>query len=113
MAESAAHLVDQVFPIVPVRQWVLSVPFALRYRLAYDSGLLSDVLNAFLRTVFGQLRRRAGKLLGLKSAQCGAVTFVQRFGDALNLAPHFHSLIIDGVYCASLSSRIHTPSPLK
>src|SRR2546428_10049358 len=34
--------VDHVFPIVPVRQWVLSIPFALRYRLAYDSGLLSD-----------------------------------------------------------------------
>jgi hypothetical protein len=34
MADTAAHLVDRVFPEVPVRQWVLSVPFALRYRLA-------------------------------------------------------------------------------
>ena len=59
MAETAAHLVDHVIPVVPVRQWVLSVPFALRYRLAYDSRLLSDVLNVFLRVVFGQLRRRA------------------------------------------------------
>src|SRR2546426_12801161 len=42
--------VDHVFPIVPVRQWVLSIPFALRYRLAYDSGLLSDVLNVFIRS---------------------------------------------------------------
>jgi hypothetical protein len=25
-----------VFPLVPVRQWVLSLPYALRYRLAYD-----------------------------------------------------------------------------
>jgi len=45
MAETAAHLVDHVFPIVPVRQWVLSIPFALRYRLAYDSGLLSARLS--------------------------------------------------------------------
>jgi hypothetical protein len=30
--------------------------------------------------------------------QCGAVTFVQRFGDALNLNVHFHSLLLDGVY---------------
>jgi hypothetical protein len=59
MAETAAHLVDHVFPIVPVRQWVLSIPFALRYRLAYDSGVLSDVLNVFIRVVFGELRRRA------------------------------------------------------
>ena len=36
MVDTAAHLVDRVFPRVPVRQWVLSLPFALRYRLAYD-----------------------------------------------------------------------------
>jgi len=100
MAQSAAHLVDHVIPVVPVRQWVLSVPFALRYRLAYDSSLLSDVLNVFLGVVFGQLRRRARRLIGLESSQCGAVTFVQRFGDALRLAPHYHSLVIDGVYAA-------------
>jgi hypothetical protein len=106
MAETAAHLVDRVFPIVPVRQWVLSVPFGLRYRLAYDSSLLSDVLNVFIRVVFGELRRRARELLRLKSSQCGAVTFVQRFGDALNCAPHFHSLvIIDGVYAADEGGR--------
>ncbi|MFQ5700128.1 MAG: transposase, partial [Myxococcota bacterium] len=33
--------------------------------------------------------------------QCGAVTFIQRFGDALNLNIHFHTLVIDGVYLAS------------
>ena len=54
----------------------------------------------FIRTVFAELRRRAHELLGLKSSQCGAVTFVQRFNDALNLAPHFHSLVINGVYAA-------------
>jgi hypothetical protein len=27
-----------------------------------------------------------------------AVTFVQRFGDALNLNFHFHSLLLDGVF---------------
>jgi hypothetical protein len=31
MAERAAHLVDRVLPDVPIRQWVLSVPFQLRY----------------------------------------------------------------------------------
>jgi hypothetical protein len=28
MAETAAHLTDHVFPRLPVRQWVLSVPVA-------------------------------------------------------------------------------------
>ena len=96
---------------VPVRQWVLSIPFALRYRLAYDSRLMSKVLNVFIRTVFAELRRRAHELLGLKSSQCGAVTFVQTFNDALNLAPHFHSLCIDGVYAADEQSRIADEAP--
>ena len=47
MADTAAHLVDRVFPIVPVRQWVLSLPFALRYRVAYDARLMGAVLNVF------------------------------------------------------------------
>src|SRR6266850_190688 len=67
MADTAAHLVDRVLPIVPVRQWVLSLPFAMRYRMAYDARLTSDVLNVFIRAVFGELRRRAQELLGLRS----------------------------------------------
>ena len=31
MVETAAHLVDHVFPRLPVRQWALSVPKRLRY----------------------------------------------------------------------------------
>jgi len=33
-ADSAAHLTDEALPRVPVRQWVLSLPFEVRYRLA-------------------------------------------------------------------------------
>jgi len=35
---------------------------------------------------------------GLRAEQCGAVTFIQRFGSALNLNLHFHTLALDGVY---------------
>jgi hypothetical protein len=34
MAESAALLVDEVFPEQPVRPWALSVPYALRFLFA-------------------------------------------------------------------------------
>jgi hypothetical protein len=34
MADTAAQFVDRVLPEVPVRQWVLSLPQALRDRLA-------------------------------------------------------------------------------
>ena len=32
MAETAARLVDRVLPEVPIRQWVLTLPYPLRYR---------------------------------------------------------------------------------
>ncbi len=85
MSDTAAYLVERVFPWVPTRQWVLSLPFKLRYRMAYDSELMTDILNIFVRAVFSELRRRARELLGLKRSQCGAVTFVQRFNSALGL----------------------------
>jgi hypothetical protein len=34
LAEHAASLVDKVLPRVPVRPWVLTLPYRLRYRLA-------------------------------------------------------------------------------
>jgi hypothetical protein len=51
MADTAAHLVDRVIPEVPVRQWMLSVPYALRYRLAYDTSLVRDVLQILVQTM--------------------------------------------------------------
>lgn len=105
MADTAAHLVDRVLPEVPVRQWVLSLPFALRYRLAYDAELTSAVLGLFVRAVFASLRLRARRKWNVSRGQCGAVTFVQRFGDALNLNLHFHSLVLDGVYETSPHGR--------
>jgi hypothetical protein len=101
MADTAAHLVDRVFPEAPVRQWVLTLPWALRYRMAYDPALTSAVLNELVRAVSASLRRRARRRWRLAPGtqlRCGAVTFVQRFGDALNVNVHFHSLALDGVF---------------
>jgi len=85
MADVAAHLVDRVLPEVPIRQWVLTLPYPLRYRCAYDSRLTSEVLRAFIRALFAELRRRARRQWGARAEQCGAATFIQRFGSALNL----------------------------
>src|SRR5438034_1778968 len=72
MADTAAHLVDRVFPEVPVRQWVLSLPFSLRYRLAYDACLVSEVLRIFVQAVFRSLGGRAREHAGIPRSQCGA-----------------------------------------
>jgi len=113
MADTAAHLVDRVLPEVPVRQWVLSLPFALRCRLAYDAPLVRDVLAIFVQSVFTSLRRRARKQWATLRGHGGAITFVQRFGDALNLNVHFHSLVLDGVYARSAEGtlRFHPLPP--
>jgi len=37
--------------------------------------------------------------------ECGAVAFLQRFGSTLNLNPHLHVLVLDGVYtCPALDA---------
>jgi hypothetical protein len=59
MAESAARLVDEVLPRVPVRQWVLSLPFRLRDLLAWDHALVRAVLGVHVRVLRGFQRHRA------------------------------------------------------
>ncbi|MGB7217522.1 MAG: transposase zinc-binding domain-containing protein [Vicinamibacterales bacterium] len=97
MTERAAHLVDDVFPDVPVRQWVLSVPHRVRYQLAWDHDLCRAVVAVTMRAVPGWLRRRA-RLDGVTDGRGGAVAIVQRFGGALNLNVHVHALVMDGVF---------------
>ena len=97
MYETAALLNDTLLPEAGYRQWVLSVPWTLRYMMARDPKLLSMVLDIFLRAIFANQRRRA-RALGINDPRTGAVTFVQRFGSALNLNVHFHNLTPDGVF---------------
>lgn len=97
MADTAAHLVDRVLPRVPVRQWVLSLPFSLRFLVAFDRELCRRVRTVFMESVLAASRRRARRQ-GVRDGRSGAVVFVQRFGGALNLNVHFHALVLDGVF---------------
>jgi hypothetical protein len=96
MAETAALLTDEVLPERPLRQWVLSLPHALRFLLATDPDALTLVLGVVYRTISRHLIGKAG--LTRATSETGAVTLVQRFGSALNLNVHFHMLFLDGVY---------------
>lgn len=113
MAETAARLVDETLPEAPVRQWVLTVPHALRFLMAYDREWIAAVHHVFLNAVFASLRRRTGLSSLGRNAKGGAVTFVQRFGDALNLNVHFHALALDGVYSETEDGalRFHPAGP--
>jgi hypothetical protein len=85
-----------VLPARPLRQWVLSLPYALRFLLATNPAALTQVLGVVYRTISGFLLQRSG--LTRATGATGAVTLVQRFGSALNLNIHFHMLFVDGVY---------------
>jgi hypothetical protein len=112
MAETAALLVDGVLPQQPVRQWVLSLPFALRYLLATRPEVITQVLGIVYRAISTHLIHKAD--LTRASAVTGAVTLIQRFGSALNLNVHFHLLVLDGVYRREGEGRlvfVPVPSP--
>ena len=91
MAETAAHLVDHVFPQVPVaapahpalaalmhpcmsRQWVLALPKRLRYFVHRDAELAGRVLSVWLRALEQRLRTRSPGAPA--SARLGAVSFI-------------------------------------
>ena len=104
MAESAALLVEDVFPREPMRQWVLSFPFKLRFLFASDPELMGKVLGIVYRALSTHLIKKAG--FRKAAAQTGAVTLIQRFGGALNLNVHFHMLFLDGVYTEDASGKM-------
>jgi len=111
MAETAALLTDEVLPERPLRQWVLSLPIALRFLLATDPDALTLVLGAVYRVISGFLLNTAG--VTRSTGATGAVTLIQRFGSALNLNVHFHMIFLDGVYLPAGDKPLfrHVPSP--
>ena len=100
MVETAAHLTDHVFPRLPVRQWVLSVPKRLRYFMQRDGAVLNMVLRIFLRVIAQSLSVNCPGAADVnKAAQhIGAVAFIHRFGSSLNGHVHFHVCAVDGVF---------------
>ena len=60
MAESAALLVDDVLPHEPLRQWVLSFPFPLRFLLARYPEFMGKVLGIVQRVLSTHVIRKAG-----------------------------------------------------
>src|SRR5262249_26018810 len=99
MAQMAAHLVEQVLPWVPTRQWVVSVPVPLRYWMAGSQDLMAKV-HTIIRTTIGQyyVHQISARGFARASLHPGSVTFIQRFGSALNLNLHFHVIGLEGVY---------------
>ena len=103
MAQAAAHLVDRVTPPVSVRQWVISVPKRLRCFLADRPSAVAALTRIFISRVERLLCTAAGSTRdGHRSSatrpRLGAVSFLRRFGSALNHHVHLHACATDGVF---------------
>ena len=86
MAQMAAHLVEEVIPWVPTRQWVVSVPIPLRYWTAPSKELTARVHTIIRRTIGQYYVNYAVKQGAVRATvQPGSVTFVQRFGGSINV----------------------------
>src|SRR5207248_8394532 len=106
----------QVIPWVPTRQWVVSVPIPLRYWMASSQDLTAKV-HTIIRTTIGQYYVNQAVTQGHERATVhpGSVTFLQRFGSALNVNLHFHCVCLEGVYldrtATGLKPRFVTAEP--
>lgn len=59
MADSAALLVDEILPYQPIRQWVLSGPFPLRFLFASNPKVMGKVLGIVYRAIATHLTHKA------------------------------------------------------
>lgn len=113
MNEGAAFFVTNIIPKVPVRQWVLSLPMPARFWMARNPRLMSSGLNIFMRAVHRYYKNSFLKNAGIDCSeykvQTGSLTVIQRFGGALNLNIHFHTLFLDGVYVSKIKEPSEAP----
>ncbi len=94
MCQTAAHLVENVIPKVPVRQFVISFPMRIRHYLQTQ-----EILQAILQIVVDEIRKKFIALCPhVPKATIGALSFIQFFGNSLNVHPHFHMVFADGVF---------------
>ncbi len=103
MVETAAHLVDHVFPAEAVRQWVVTFPKRLRYYLLHDSKLFNRVVQIVQSEIQRVYERETG-------GEVAGVTFIHRFGGALNAHLHLHICVLDGGIDVDAPSLGWTPS---
>lgn len=82
----------------------MSLPHELRALAAFRADVLTAIARVFAESIFASHRATA-RGLGVDAAECGAVTFVHRFGGSLNLNVHLHVVVLDGVYSRDREGR--------
>jgi hypothetical protein len=87
----AEYLDEQLLFALPHRQFVFTLPKALRVFLRYDPRLFGRISRLIFSLICEFYCAAASRPLST-----AAVVAYQPFGDALRFNPHFHSLILEG-----------------
>jgi hypothetical protein len=116
MAPTAAHLVDHVIPPVPVRQWVISVPKRLRGMLADRPRAVAALTKIFLAEIERLLLAASGfnppaNTPASARPRLGDISFLHRFGSALNYHVHLHACVTDGVFLPAATEAARDTPP--
>jgi hypothetical protein len=83
---------------VGYRQWTLTLPRALRWVVRTQPGVVREVERRLVRAVWRWQRAQARRLGVTGPLHGGAVGFLQLFGSGLQLTPHLHILLPEGLW---------------
>ena len=87
----AEHLTNEVLLRLPHRQFVFTMPKALRPFFRHDRRLFSEVSRLIYEILREFYHEAAGRQL-----LTGMVIAHQTFGDMLRWNPHFHAIVLEG-----------------
>jgi len=87
----AEHLTDEVLLDLPHRQFVFTMPKALRPFFRHDRRLFSSVS----RLIFALLAEFYAEAAG-RPLMTGMIVAHQTYGDMLRFNPHFHAIVLEG-----------------
>jgi hypothetical protein len=92
----AEYLDEQLLLALPHRQFVFTLPKALRIFLRHHQRLFADLARLIFDLIAQFYSTAAGKPI-----TTAAVVAYQPFGDSLRFNPHFHALVLEGGFDSS------------
>lgn len=87
----AEQLTEKVLLDLPHRQFVFTLPKALRVFFRHDRRLFEDISRLIFNLVREFYQEVAGRML-----LTGLIVAHQTFGDMLRWNPHFHAIVLEG-----------------
>ncbi len=87
----AERLHEDVLLQLPHRQFVFTLPKALRVHFRYHADLFASVSRLIFELIRGTYEQAAGK-----PVRTAAVISFQSFGSGLRVNPHFHAIVLEG-----------------